>query len=1127
MAVEKGNCSTQLNCCAHLPAYPLLINNQTIKCMKEVLHFKLRRSKSPLVNVKNTRNLVRFQRTFLIMKFTGILLLLVSMHLSANTMAQHVTLSTKNSSLKEVFRELNKQTGYYFIYNENIVKSTTPITTNFNHVPLKTALDNILDDLMLSYTISGKTIILEKKPETVSKKTQEQETLTLSGIVYDTQEPPAPLAGVSVTVKGTSRSALTDEAGFFSLSAKRGDVLVFSMLGFFPREYRVTKNERSLPISLNSDVASLEEVVVVGMNEQQKKHIASSLSTLPIESNIAGKPITNLSQALQGGVTGIQVSQGSGLPGGDAATVYIRGITTLNDANPLVLVDGVPMDMNHIDPVTVESVTVLKDAAAASIYGSRAANGVIVVTTKRGTAGKVRVEYNGYFGYQTPTALPQTVDAVRYMQMDNEARIAAGQPIQHSELKIEETRNGTDPLTYPNTNWVDLMLDKTAPISNHSLSLSGGNSLARFAITGNYMDQGSMLPHSDLKRFNIRANTTVTLADNFLVNLDFTAIKRNRQLVNRVTTSGTFRFLEDLYRVPPDILPRFPDKDGQRFYGQYSDIVNPLAYAEVGGVRKNEYTESLINFRPKWTVIPGLNINGQFSFRLNSDAHHNVRENFTHFDYYTGVLLRNWNLQRDADQSRSSYYFVGLNADYTYRSNGHSLYGILGYSQEQRNQGHWTIYALRSAYAKMNYSYDDRFLLEGTVRMDGSSRFGPGNKYGFFPSVAVGWNLHNESFLQESSFVNNLKLRASYGSLGNENIAPYLYQSLINPGTALEVTHGNPDISWEKVNMLDIGLDLGLFQSNKLELTMDFYDKRTNGIILLPQLPLTGGFQAQVPVNAGEVQNKGFEASLTYNERLESGFGFSVRPGFTYNKNEILSLEGGPYGNDAEIRDQVGSSIGSLFGYQTDGLLQASDFYDNGEPRISVRSNLSAPGDIKYIDLNQDGKIDEADKTIIGDPMPRINFFSNFRFDYKNFDLEFLLQGTGQSDAMLTGMFALPLDMSADGGIPTVYYADNYWNPERTDARFPRLNASPGDNRQASDFWFQNGAYVRVKFIQLGYSLSPQVASRLKLSGLRVFLNTQNPLTFTGMKMIDPESRGDQWKHSIMATYSIGTSIRF
>src|SRR5690606_6935583 len=338
------------------------------------------------------------------------------------------------------------------------------------------------------------------------------------------------------------------------------------------------------------------------------------------------------------------------------------------------------------------------------IYGSRAAHGVIVVTTKRGTAGKARLDYNGYFGYQTPAALPQTVDAVRYMQMDNEARTTAGQPTLYPELVIEQTRKGTDPLLYPNTNWVDLMLDKTAPITSHSLSLSGGNSLARFAVTGNYMDQGSMLPHSHVKRFNIRANTTVTLADNFLVNLDFTAIKRNRQLVNRTTTSGTFRFLEDLYRVAPNILPRYPDRNGQRFYGQFADIVNPLAYAEVGGLRKNEYAESLINFRPKWTVLPGLNVNGQFSFRLNSDAHHNIRENFTHFDYYTGVLLRNWGLLRDASQSRSSYYFLGLNADYTYRNEEHSLYGILGYSQEQKNSGDWTIHALRSAFAKMNYS---------------------------------------------------------------------------------------------------------------------------------------------------------------------------------------------------------------------------------------------------------------------------------------------------------------------------------------------------------------------------------------------------------------------------------------
>src|SRR5690606_39134473 len=507
--------------------------------MKEVLHFKLLWPKTLVDNVKHRRFFYSLRRIFFIMKFIGILLLLCNVHLSANTMAQHVTLQTRNSSLKEIFKELHNQTGYYFIYNENLVKRT-PLAVNLKDVPLSTALNDISKDLGLSYTVKGKTIILEKnreKNKRVSVNTQ-QETVTINGVVYDIQEPPVPLAGVSIHVKGTSKSVITDESGFFSVSAKKGDILVFSMVGFFSKEYRVTKNERSLPVALESDVAALEEVVVVGMNEQQKKHIASSLSTLPIASNVAGKPITNLSQALQGGVTGIQVNQGSGLPGGDAATVYIRGITTLNSANPLVLVDGVPMDMNHIDPVTVESVTILKDAAAASIYGSRAANGVIVVTTKRGVPGKMRVNYDGYYGYQTPTALPQTVDAVRYMEMDNEAHVAAAKLPPHTDLTIEETRKGTDPLLYPNTNWVDLVLDKMAPISSHSLSVSGGNSLARFAVTGNYMDQGSMLPNSNLKRFNIRANTTVTLADNFLVNLDFTAIKRNRELANRVTSGG-------------------------------------------------------------------------------------------------------------------------------------------------------------------------------------------------------------------------------------------------------------------------------------------------------------------------------------------------------------------------------------------------------------------------------------------------------------------------------------------------------------------------------------------------------------------------------------------------------------
>ncbi len=1066
----------------------------------------------------------------LIMKLIVILLLVAVSQIQASALAQAVSITKKNAPIVDVFREIKKQTNYTVICNSAIIRETPSIDVNLKNVSLDKALEAILSPSGLTYQIKKKSIVvLRKKSQTLvlsQKESLQDSLLSIRGQVYNTQEPPQALANVTVSVKGTSRLTVTDEFGAFDVQARRGEILVFSMVGFEDEEVLISRSMRNLAVSLKDKYDVLNEVVVTGMSQQQKQHIASSLSVVPVESNIAGKPITTLSQGLQGGVTGISVSQGSGLPGGDAATIKIRGITTLNNSNPLVLVDGVPMDMNHIDPVTVESVTVLKDAAAASIYGSRAANGVIVVTTKRGVPGRLQVGYDGYFGYQTPTSLPRTVDGATYMEMYNEALENSGKAFRYSDFEIEETRGGQDPLGYPDINWVDFMIDKTSPMNSHSLSLSGGNSLARFAVTGNYLDQLGMIPNTNTKRYNIRANTTVTLTDNFLVNLDFLTIKRNRDMIHRVNSSGTLRFMEDLYRVEPMTLPRYPDKNGQRFYGQFADIVNPMAYAEVGGVRKNEYSESMINFRPKWTALPGLNVNGHFTFRMNSDASRVIRENFNHFNYYTGVLLRTWGLVRDADQARSTYYFLGANADYTYNWDKHSIFAIAGYSHEQRNSGNWTIYALQSIFAKLNYTFDNRFLLEGTMRTDGSSRFGPGKRYGYFPSVAVGWNLHNETFLQDSRFVHNLKLRASYGSLGNENIDPYLYQSLLNPTTGLETTHGNPEISWEKVNMLNVGTDIGLFSDNSLEMTIDFYDKRTDGIILEPQLPLTGGFQAKVPVNAGKVRNRGWEMSVNYARQFMNGIRMSVRPGFSYNKNEIIDLPGGPYFS-GDIRNQEGYSIGSIFGYRTAGLLQASDFDDMGNPLVPIRSSESAPGDIKYLDLDFNGQINENDQVIIGDPTPKWNYFANFSFDYKKFDLEFLFQGTGKSDGIIAGMFALPLDESKDGGVPTTFYADNYWTPERTDAIYPRLNTNPGDNRISSDFWFRNAAYTRVKFIQLGYTFNDTFVHKLGITKARIYLNAQNPLTFTKLELIDPESRGDQWKYGIMSTYTVGASIKF
>jgi TonB-linked SusC/RagA family outer membrane protein len=1065
---------------------------------------------------------------FLKIRFTVFLLFMGMLSVSANVYSQNtrINLQLQNATLPELFEEIQHQTDYLIFYRDNLLKKEIKKTVRVNvkNAAVTDVLNQALDKTGLTFTINGRQIVITPKDAAVAAPARDT-LLPVRGRVYDTKEPPGILAGVTVSIKGTTISTTSDGDGYFSIRAKKYDVLVFSRVSFKSFEYTVSKSENALNIALKEDVRDLEQVVIVGLSEQKKKHIASAVSSLNVASNITGKPITTLSQSLQGGITGLQVTQSSGLPGGDAATIKIRGIGTLGNSNPLVLVDGIPMDMNHIDPVTVESVTVLKDAAAAAIYGARAANGVIVVTTKRGIPGKVALTYDGYVGIQAPASLPKLVDAPVYMHMYNEAQINAGKAPSFSESDIQNTIDGTDPVKYPNTNWIDEVIDQRAPITSHTLSVSGGNNVARFALSGNYLYQKGMMPINNTSRFNIRANTSITLNKNFVVNLDMLAIKRNTIQPNRTIVDGKNRFMEDVFRVPPVILPKYPDLNGRTIYGRYVDIVNPVAYAERGGSRKYESGQTSINLQPKWKVLPGFNVRGQFSFRLNSDINRDTRDSYNFFDYYTGQLLQTWTLQRTVSSERTTYYYIGANADYTLTLGDHMLFAMAGYSQEETNSKEWDVSSLMSGYAKLNYSYQSKYLVEATIRTDGSSRFGPNNKFGYFPSLAIGWNVHNENFFKNVRAVNSFKLRASYGQLGNENIGLYKYQTLIGSSSGVESTYGNPNITWETVHMMDAGADIGLF-NNKLELTFDYYDKITNDIILNPSLPLVGGFEGEVPVNAGKVKNKGWELSLNYNEQIGKNITLSVRPGVSYNTNTILNLLAGPYITGGTIIDQVGSSIGSLYGYKTEGLLQAGDFDNNGNPLVPVLPN-SAPGDIKYLDISKDGAINSKDQMLIGNPVPQLNYFSNFRVTYKKLDIEFLLQGTGNSDAVLLDMFALPLDLSKDGGVPTQYYSTRYWTPDRTDARFPRISTAPANNKLSSDFWFQNGAYLRVKYIQLGYNLGNSFTKRAGINSMRLYVNAQNPLTFTRLRLTDPESRGNQWTYGIMKTYTIGFNVQF
>lgn len=1076
-----------------------------------------------------------------LLKMKTVLLLwacLFSGVLMASGQLKRITVKVRNATFQEFLQVVKKESGLRIIYQDELLGSVNKrITLNLVNTPVDEVMDKVLFDTRLTCSVVNDQLVLVQRPvlkaKPVTAALVEDSVYRIRGRVYTGQEPPQILADATISVKSTGYTVVSDADGYFEISARKNEILVFSMVGYVTKEQVLNKDYKNLVVSLLQNQKGLDEVVVVGHNQRQRKHIASSIASLDVQSRMEGKTITSLSQSLQGGVTGLQVQQSSGMPGGDAASIKIRGITTMMNSNdPLILVDGVPMPMEHLNPATIESVTILKDAAAAASYGARAANGVVLITTKRGKAGKVSVAYDGYYGFQSPSFLPEFVDAATYMEMYNMALVNSGSQATYSQQTIDKTREGKDPILYPNTDWVKETIKTLSPVTSHSVSVNGGNDVARFAITADYLFQDGMIPVNKMDRLNLRANTTISLSKKLTVNLDVVATRRKTLYPNRDIANGGSRMLDDMYRLPPTVLPKYPSVDGlPEIYGRYSDIVNPTAYAEKGGSISYEFAQSLINLQPKWRVTPDLNVQAQMSYRLNSDVYTQKRDNYYFYDYFTRELVQTWAVQRDAySQTRDVYYFLLGQADYTKRFGDHEILALAGYSQEEFQNGYWNRSSLMSAYAKLNYTYKDKFLMEASIRTDGSSKFGPGNKFGTFPSLALGWNIHREDFMENVSMINNLKLRASYGKLGNENIGLYRYQSLINPTTGLEAALGNKEIQWEEVGMLDIGFDLGIL-NDKLTFTFDYYDKRTNKMLIEPQVSLVGG-TSNITLNNGKVKNTGWEASMSYNTKLAKSLGLIVRPGISYNDNEITSLPGGRFfKGTAALVNQVGGPIDAYYGYLTDGLLQYGDFEsDKTTAKVPVR-NGSAPGDIRYIDFNKDGEIDEKDQTMIGNGVPKYNYFANIEFDWNNFNLEFLLQGVGKVDLSnnrfgnAIGYVINPIDLTASGGIPTTYYAANAWRPNNMDARYPRINATPTVNTPNSDFWLQNGAYLRMKFIQLSYALKGNWMKKAGIQYARVYVNTQNPFVISNVKLVDPESQGGSRTYGIMKSYTIGCRI--
>lgn len=786
-----------------------------------------------------------------------------------------LNLSFKSVKLDQILDAISLQSGIKIAYSTAELALNKKVSVNIKTSDIKEALLIVLGS---DYTFKqvDNYIAIAKKTANIAKSTADK-SWVIQGQVLESSEPPYPLAGVTITIKGTTSGTISDQNGYFSIPAQKGDVIVFNFIGFKPYEYVVSRSISNLSVSMQEDRQVLEEVVVTGFSEEKKLNTISSVSSLDVTKNLSTKPITSLSQSLQGGITGLNVTQGSGLPGADAAAIKIRGISTLGASDPLVLVDGIPMNMNNLDPNTIESVTVLKDAAAAAIYGARAANGVIVVKTKRGVPGKVNISYNGYYGLQKATYLPEFVNAADYMDMVNIANKNIGGGAIYSNEAINATRDHTDPIKYPDTNWTDYMFDKGS-LQSHSVSVSGGSNLARFALTANYLKNDGLTQNTNADRLNIRANTSVNLLDNLSVNMDFNSYRTNR---DEPMHSNGGNMISYIYTTPPNTVIRYPMKEGSNivYYGNRPEQRNPAAIIERGGIRTRLEDNVSINIAPRWEVIPNLILRGQYSYRISSSATKEAREAYNFFDYNSNSFLATWGSIYNASKDRSSYYFLGGTAEYTMDISKHRVFTIIGYNQELTNSGDWDQWSMVSVFAKANYTYDRRYLLEATVRRDGSSRFGEGNKFGTFPSIGAGWNIHEETFMKSlSKQVNEFKLRASYGLLGNENIGLYKYQTLINSGNGNETVFGNPDITWETVQMLDIGADIRVFRD--FTITFDYYNKLTKDMIITPPISYIGGIGA-APLNSGEVRNVGWEFDISYGKQVNKDLYINAHVGLS------------------------------------------------------------------------------------------------------------------------------------------------------------------------------------------------------------------------------------------------------
>jgi len=1067
------------------------------------------------------------------------------------------TFEYKNRTVKEVIREIEESSEFIFFYLDKSVNLNRKVSVKADNEPVEKVLDQLFAGTQNKYTISDRQIVISnaKTPEPlIAIAPLEQQGRTVTGVVNDAS---GPVIGANVVVKGTTNGAVTDIDGRFSISnVPNNAVLQVSYIGYIPREVNIG-NQTQFDITIQEDVEALGEVVVIGYGTQKKANLTGAVSTVTGD-KVNEQTFSNTSNALQGMASGLMIVDKGGIPGQESFSINIRGIGTLGNADPLIIVDNVPgISLNNVMPQDIESVSILKDAASAAIYGSRAANGVILITTKRGSEQKIAVNYNFTYSIQQPTRFPKSVDAATYMQLVNEGWENLGMAPRYSDEYIANTLSGVDPYAYPWTNWLDFTF-QNAPIQRHALNISGGSERNRTRLTLDYQDQKGVIDNVINKRYYIRFNNDYKLHDKLTVSTDLNYIRQNNTQPYRASDVYWMYYSD----MPWTTAPYFPDGS----YTYPTSRATPAACIYGSGYRNRKEDNFTANLAVDWEIIQDLHLKGRYSTVLRNTFSKNYAYAQTFIDYYTGSQLGKWDNSLTEDRSDRFNTDKNITLDYKTRLGSHEISAMAGFQETvnessstnasrqyfayndlqeltlgdattRNNSGSSSKSVLQSVFGRLNYNFKERYLLEANFRYDGSSRFAKGYQWGFFPSFSAGWRISEESFMKDIEFVNNLKLRGSWGQLGNQQIDLYQYYETVNVtqtytfgnqlvnGAAM-TSLSNKYISWETSTITNVGLDVDLLRG-LLSFSWEYFYKKTADILLDIDIPYTIGLNAPTQ-NVGVVENKGWEIFLSHRNKIGDVV-YSISANFSDTRNKVLDLGGiQPQIHNANYILGEGYAMRTMWGFDWMGLLTQEDF-DNGYPIYNTASIVGSP---KYRDLNNDGYINDSDKQVMGEVLPRYLYGLNMRADYKGFYLDVFFQGALKQNSFIGSGIR---DGVFWGGFVWEKYKDRY-HPERNpDGKFPIIQwQKSGPSNSPNNFWVQNSSYLRLKNLQIGYNIPSNITRKAGAQKCRVYLSGTNLFTFTDC-IYDPEigsfdpstgsERGNFYPQT--KTYALGLDITF